>query len=109
MSIMPIQLNREWSDLMEAYRADHQDQRNQLCHSFGIPLIAASIPVGMTLVGLPAAVAMFSAGWVLQFAGHAFEGKKPSFATDRRQLIVGLLWWTQKAGLKLVRDTPPAA
>lgn len=109
MSVMPIQLNQEWSGLMEAYRADHQDSRNQLCHSIGIPLIAASLPVGMTLVGLPLAATMFTLGWGVQFVGHYFEGKKPSFVDDRRQLVVGFLWWTQKAGLKLIQDQPPSA
>ncbi len=109
MSVLPIQLNREWSELMESYRADHQDARNQLCHSIGIPLIAASLPVGATIVGLPVAAAMFTVGWGFQFVGHIFEGKKPSFVDDRRNLIVGLLWWSQKAGLKLVQDQAPSA
>ena len=44
-----------------------------------------------------------------QFIGHAFEGKKPSFVDDRRQLLTGLLWWTQKVGLPLVERSAPAA
>lgn len=105
----PIELNDEWSRMMESYRADHQDPRNQLCHSIGIPLIAASLPVGATIVGLPLAAAMFTTGWTFQFIGHAFEGKKPSFVEDKRQLLVGALWWTQKIGLNLVRTRPAAA
>lgn len=104
----PIELNDEWSRLMESYRDDHQDPRNQLCHSIGIPLIAGSIPVGATIIGLPLAAAMFGVGWTFQFVGHAFEGKKPSFVEDRRQLIVGALWWTQKVGLNLVRTKEPS-
>jgi uncharacterized membrane protein YGL010W len=106
---MPIQLNREWSNLMDAYRADHQDPRNQLCHSIGIPLIAGSVPVAATIIGIPLAAAMFSVGWGFQFVGHAFEGKKPSFVEDKRQLLVGLMWWSQKAGLNLVRDQSQAS
>jgi uncharacterized membrane protein YGL010W len=105
---MAVRLNREWTALMEAYKADHQDPRNQLCHSIGIPLIAASIPVAATLIGLPLAVGMFGVGWGFQFAGHAFEGKPPSFVEDRRQLLVGLMWWSQKVGLDLVRTQPAA-
>jgi uncharacterized membrane protein YGL010W len=100
---MAIELNAEWTQLMESYRADHQDSRNQLCHAIGIPLIMASIPVGATIVGLPAAVALFSVGWTFQFVGHAFEGKKPSFVEDKRQLLVGAMWWSQKVGLDIVR------
>ncbi len=99
-----IQLNREWSELMEQYRQDHQDPINQACHTVGIPLIAGSLPVGATLVGLPLAAAMFTVGWTFQFVGHAFEGKKPSFVEDRRALVVGLLWWMRKVGLDVVRE-----
>ncbi|MBC8070435.1 MAG: DUF962 domain-containing protein [Deltaproteobacteria bacterium] len=103
-----IQLNEEWSQLMRLYALDHQHPINQKCHSIGIPLIAASIPVGMTIIGLPAAAAMFTVGWTFQFIGHAFEGNKPSFVGDRRQLVVGLLWWTKKVGLPLVSTRPVA-
>ena len=106
-----IKLNREWTRLMEAYRGDHQNKINQACHSVGIPLIVGSLPVAATIVGLPAAAAMFTVGWGFQFVGHAFEGKKPSFVDDKRQLVVGFLWWTQKIGLPLVQDAAaePAA
>jgi uncharacterized membrane protein YGL010W len=106
---MHIQLNHEWQTLMDSYRDDHQDPRNQLCHSIGIPLIAGSIPVAATLIGIPLAAAMFTVGWGFQFVGHAFEGKKPSFIEDKRSLVVGLMWWSQKAGLDVVRDLPKAS
>lgn len=102
---MAIELNEEWSDLMAQYRDDHQDPRNQFCHSIGIPMIAASLPLGATIVGLPLAVPMFTVGWGFQFVGHMFEGKKPSFVDDKRQLLVGLMWWSQKVGLKLVKES----
>ena len=101
--MLPIKLNADWSQLMAQYQQDHQDPRNQFCHSIGIPLIAASLPVGATIVGLPLAVPMFTVGWGFQFVGHYFEGKKPSFVDDRRQLLVGVLWWTKKMGLKVVQ------
>ncbi len=104
-----LKLNREWSALMQRYGADHQHPTNQLCHTIGIPLIAASVPVGLSIVGLPLAAAMFGVGWTFQFVGHAFEGKKPSFVSDKRQLLVGLLWWTKKVGIDLVATEPVAA
>ena len=94
-----MKLNSTWSDLLAHYKADHQDPRNQACHKVGIPLIAASLPVGATVIGLPLAAGMFTVGWTFQFVGHAFEGKKPSFVSDRRQLLVGLLWWAEKSHL----------
>jgi uncharacterized membrane protein YGL010W len=94
-----MKLGPEWSDLLDRYKRDHQHPINQACHAVGIPLIAASIPIGATIVGLPLAAGMFTVGWGFQFAGHAFEGKKPSFLSDRRSLLVGLLWWAEKQRL----------
>ena len=39
------------------------------------------------LSGLQAGLLLFVAGWVLQFVGHFFEGRKPAFVDD----LVGLL------------------
>jgi uncharacterized membrane protein YGL010W len=102
---MKINLNKDWTNLLTSYKADHQDPRNQFCHKVGIPLIAASLPVGATIIGLPLAIPMFTVGWGFQFAGHLFEGKKPAFVDDKRQLLVGLIWWGQKAGLVDVKTT----
>ena len=46
------------------------------------------------LWGVP--LAMFAIGWILQFAGHAVEGKPPEFFKDPRFLLVGLRWWFAK-------------
>ncbi len=106
---MPLlQLSPEWSRLMDAYQRDHQNPVNQACHTIGIPLIAGSLPVAATIVGLPWAAGMFTIGWTFQFIGHAFEGKRPSFVGDKRQLVVGLLWWFKKVGIPVL-DTAPAA
>lgn len=96
-----MRLNEEWTGLMKNYEADHSDPRNQACHKVGIPLIAASIPVGATIIGLPLAASMFTIGWGFQFVGHYFEGKKPSFVDDKRNLVVGLLWWLKKSGAQI--------
>lgn len=110
MMLKVVKLNEEWSHLMDAYQAVHQNPVNVACHTLGIPLIVASLPLGATVVGLPLALPMFSVGWTLQFIGHAFEGKAPSFASDRRQLLVGFLWWARKMGLGMETARPaPAA
>jgi uncharacterized membrane protein YGL010W len=101
-----IKLNAEWTRLMESYRLEHQNPVNQAFHAVGIPLIVGSFPVGATIVGLPVAAGMFTLGWACQFIGHAFEGKKPSFVSDKRSLIIGVLWWTKKVGLDLVQEAP---
>lgn len=104
-----IRLDAEWSQLMKNYEQDHQDLRNQACHRVGIPLIAASIPIGATGLGLPLAAGMFGVGWSFQFVGHFFEGKKPSFFGDKRYLIVGLLWWLKKSGAAIEVAEPARA
>jgi uncharacterized membrane protein YGL010W len=96
-----IRLNREWSELLADYKRQHRHPRNQACHRIGIPMIAASIPIGATIVGLPLAAGLFTVGWGFQFLGHHYEGNDPAFFGDRRQLLVGLLWWLQKSGVPI--------
>ena len=38
------------------------------------------------------AAAIFAAGWALQFLGHRFEGMKPAFFDDAKQLLIGPLF-----------------
>lgn len=49
----------------------------------------------------PAALALaaflFAAGWALQFWGHRFEGVRPAFLDDARQLLVGPLFLCAEA------------
>ena len=44
----------------------------------------------------PVPVALFVVGWILQFVGHAIEGKPPEFFKDARFLLVGTRWWMAK-------------
>ena len=71
-----------------------------MCHTIGIPLIAVSIPLFPFLILAPdlwpLPASLFIAGWILQFAGHWFEGKPPEFFKDWRFLFVGLRWWLAK-------------
>lgn len=41
---------------------------------------------------LSAALALFVAGWALQFLGHRYEGMKPAFYDDVKQLLIGPLF-----------------
>jgi len=101
---MPFRLDAEWSELLRDYRACHADPRNQACHRVGIPMILASLPIGATVVGLPLAATLFTVGWGFQFLGHWFEGNDPAFFGDRRNLLVGAIWWAQKAGAPIVES-----
>jgi uncharacterized membrane protein YGL010W len=91
---------KTWDEWIEEYAEGHQHPMNRLTHSIGIPMIAVSIiliPVCFFVNRfwmIPAG--LFIIGWVLQFIGHAFEGKPPEFFKDYRFLFVGLRWWIKK-------------
>ena len=96
---------KSWQAWIAQYALSHQNRVNQITHLFGIPMIAASLP--MLLMALvwpqlwPWALGLFIAGWMLQFIGHAFEGKPPEFFKDWRFLFVGLRWWFAKISGKV--------
>jgi uncharacterized membrane protein YGL010W len=50
--------------------------------------------LGTRSVGLWVGVAagLFVVGWVIQFIGHVFEGKKPAFVDDLVGLLIGPLF-----------------
>ena len=52
---------------------------------------------------LYAAIAVFVVAWIAQFVGHSklFEGRKPSFFTDLRYLLIGPAWVLAKLYRKL--------
>lgn len=95
-----IRLNPEWTQLLDEYKSEHSDPRNQACHDIGIPLIVASIPAALTGIGLPIAGGMFTVGWFFQFLGHHFQQNDPAFFGDSRNLLVGVIWWLEKRGVK---------
>ena len=109
---MKIRLNREWSLLLQSYKGDHRDKRNQATHMIGIPMIVASLPLIASIVALPVGATLFTVGWGFQFLGHWFEGNDPAFFSDRRSLIVGALWCAEKYGiatLEVEGARPPRA
>lgn len=91
---------RSWDEWISRYGHSHQHPLNRLCHTLGIPLIALSIPLFLVALAVPRfwriPLAMFVVGWILQFLGHAIEGKPPEFFRDWRFVLVGLRWWIAK-------------
>ena len=91
---------RSWDEWVTQYARSHQHPLNRFCHTFGIPLIALSIPLFIVALAVPGfwrvPLAMFVVGWILQFLGHAIEGKPPEFLHNWRFLFVGLRWWFAK-------------
>lgn len=45
-----------------------------------------------TMVWLSAGVGLFVLGWVIQFIGHYYEGRKPAFVDDVMGLVIGPLF-----------------
>jgi len=92
--------NRTSEQWVAQYSTSHTHPVNRVCHTFGIPMIALSLPLFVASVfvrGLwPLPAVLFLAGWILQFIGHYFEGKPPEFFHDPRFLLVGLRWWFAK-------------
>ncbi len=91
---------KSWDTWIAQYAQSHQHPVNRFCHTIGIPLIALSLPLFVSLLWWPdlwyVPVGMFVVGWVFQFVGHWVEGKPPEFFRDWRFLLVGLRWWTAK-------------
>lgn len=53
---------------------------------------AAKVAAQSTGVWLSAGIGLFVVGWIIQFVGHYFEGKKPAFVDDLMGLAVGPLF-----------------
>ena len=102
LDIIPLNMlgGRTSEEWIAQYATSHTDPVNRICHTFGIPMIAASIlwEAAALVAGWnwKYPLVMFGMGSVLQFVGHAFEGKPPEFFHDWRFLLVGLRWWWAK-------------
>jgi uncharacterized membrane protein YGL010W len=79
--------------LLEEYELNHQTPACKATHAVGIPLIVLSVP--LLFFNRRRALSFFALGWVLQFAGHAMEGKRPKFFEGSEYLLAGLVWWLQ--------------
>lgn len=66
-------------------------------------LLAAALALGAHLAGQGTAtwlgwgIGLFAVGWVVQFIGHAWEGRKPAFVDDLIGLFIGPLFVVAEA------------
>jgi uncharacterized membrane protein YGL010W len=76
-----------------------------------LALILAAQPLGQleTKLWLAWSLGTFAVGWVIQFIGHYYEGKKPAFVDDLRGLLVGPMFITAEAMFALGWGKPLAA
>ena len=63
--------------------------------------IASVLAAQTDLVWLDGSASLFIIGWILQFIGHYYEGKKPAFVDDLIGLFVGPLFIIAELGFKL--------
>lgn len=86
--------------------------------------LAQVVAAQATGTWLAVGIGLFVVGWVIQFVGHFYEGRKPAFVDDLVGLIIGPLFVVAEAGFLLglrrplqdaiearvgpVREGPPA-
>ena len=63
--------------------------------------LAQPLAQSATWVWLSASIGIFVGGWILQFIGHHFEGKKPAFVDDIMGLAIGPLFVVAELGFEL--------
>ena len=63
--------------------------------------LGQTLAVQGTAVWLGSGLGMFVLGWIIQFVGHYYEGRKPAFVDDLSGLIVGPLFVVVEAGFLL--------
>ncbi len=68
-----------------------------------LPSLVAAAQIGAlsTSAWLSLGLGMFLVGWVIQFVGHIFEGRKPAFVDDLIGLLVGPLFVVAEVGFAL--------
>jgi uncharacterized membrane protein YGL010W len=64
----------------------------------GCLLLAQATAVLSTGLWAALGVGLFLVGWIIQFVGHIFEGRKPAFVDDISGLIIGPLFVVTEAG-----------
>ncbi len=62
---------------------------------------AQAMAAQTTATWLVVGIGLFVVGWVIQFIGHYYEGRKPAFVDDITGLIIGPLFVVAEAGFLL--------
>jgi uncharacterized membrane protein YGL010W len=57
-------------------------------------VLAHGVAYGSTASWLAWGLGMFIAGWIIQFVGHYYEGRKPAFVDDLIGLLIGPMFVT---------------
>ena len=62
---------------------------------------SAGLAMGSTALWLSTGLGLFVVGWIIQFIGHFYEGRKPAFVDDLSGLIIGPLFVAAEAAFLL--------
>jgi uncharacterized membrane protein YGL010W len=62
---------------------------------------AAGLAAQSTGVWLGSGIGLFVLGWIIQFVGHYYEGRKPAFVDDLMGLVIGPLFVVAEAAFLL--------
>lgn len=62
---------------------------------------SAGLAMGSTALWLSTGLGLFVVGWIIQFIGHFYEGRKPAFVDDLTGLIIGPLFVAAEAAFLL--------
>lgn len=63
--------------------------------------LAAGLAGQSTAVWLGSGLGLFVIGWIIQFVGHYYEGRKPAFVDDVMGLVIGPLFVAAEAAFLL--------
>lgn len=63
--------------------------------------LGARVASATTALWLGVGLGFFVLGWIIQFVGHYFEGRKPAFVDDLTGLIIGPLFVAAELGFML--------
>lgn len=80
------------------------DRRYGLCMLLVLAVcvgLGAVLAQGATGPWLAWGVGLFVVGWIIQFVGHYYEGRKPAFVDDLMGLLVGPLFVVAELGFLL--------
>jgi uncharacterized membrane protein YGL010W len=71
-------------------------------------LVALAHPLGAAPLGtwLAWSLGLFVVGWVFQFVGHFWEGRKPAFVDDLRGLLIGPMFVVAELGFAVGAGRP---
>jgi uncharacterized membrane protein YGL010W len=97
----------EFQSQLSYYRSQHRTTGCKVTHLFGVPMLAASVP--LLLVSAKVASRFFVAGWALQLIGHyVFEKNKPVLFSEHGNpmILAAALVFVGENWAKVIKGEP---